>query len=309
MCIRDRRFVLASDLGVVLGVDAGDNHVAVTVSDLLDRTLVHHRTDIDSTESAAARRAPVLGQMEQALTEAGVSKDDILAICVGVAAPVNRAGVSPPHPDGFWERTNPGLADALADWAPAVEIKNDAQLAAIAEGSVGAAVGCRDYVALLAGEQRDVVPASHCGPDRALGDSGELSVVLDLDGRRPVGQCVGEARVRALPEAVGMRGRDPCAIHRSGDADADREDVILRDTRLGEGLLHLAEHRRAPRRRRFGRVDVRAVVHECAVEQIGDGDGDMVVTGIHAEHDTEIGCQHEASVSYTHLTLPTIYSV
>lgn len=148
-----RRFVLASDLGVVIGVDAGDNHVAVTVADLLDRTLVHHRTDIDSTQSSAARRATILEQMEQSLAEAGVSHESILAICVGVAAPVNRAGISPPHPDGFWERTNPGLAEALADWAPAVEIKNDAQLAAIAEGSAGAAVGCRDYVALLAGER------------------------------------------------------------------------------------------------------------------------------------------------------------
>ncbi|MCI1018322.1 ROK family protein [Microbacterium sp. C5A9] len=148
-----RRFVLASDLGVVVGVDAGDNHVAVTVADLLDRTLVHHRTDIDSTQSSSARRATILGQMEQALAEAGVPRDEVLAICVGVAAPVDRAGISPPHPDGFWERTNPGLAAALADWAPAVEIKNDAQLAAIAEGSVGAAIGCRDYVALLAGER------------------------------------------------------------------------------------------------------------------------------------------------------------
>ncbi len=150
-----RRFVLASDLGVVIGVDAGDNHVAVTIADLLDRTLVHHRTDIDSTQSASTRRATILEQMEQALAEADVSHESILAICVGVAAPVNRAGISPPHPDGFWERTNPGLAEALADWAPAVEIKNDAQLAAIAEGSVGAAVGCRDYVALLAGEEVD----------------------------------------------------------------------------------------------------------------------------------------------------------
>nr|WP_201470670.1 ROK family protein [Microbacterium hydrocarbonoxydans] len=148
-----RRFVLASDLGVVIGVDAGDNHVAVTIADLLDRTLVHHRTDIDSTQSSSARRATILEQMEQALAEASVSRESVLAICVGVAAPVNRAGISPPHPDGFWERTNPGLAHALAEWAPAVEIKNDAQLAAIAEGSVGAAVGCRDYVALLAGER------------------------------------------------------------------------------------------------------------------------------------------------------------
>lgn len=148
-----RRFVLASDLGVVVGVDAGDTHLAVTISDPLDRTLVHHRTDLDPGQSAHARRATILGQMQLALDEAGVARTEILAICVGVAAPVNRAGISPPHPDGFWERTNPGLAEALADWAPVVEIKNDAQLAAIAEGSAGAAVGCRDYVALLASER------------------------------------------------------------------------------------------------------------------------------------------------------------
>ncbi len=148
-----RRFTLAADLGVVIGVDAGDTHLAVTISDALDRTLVHHRTDLDPGQTAEQRRATILEQMAHALEEADVERTDILAICVGVAAPVNRAGVSPPHPEGFWERTNPGLAAALADWAPVVEIKNDAQLAAIAEGSAGAAVGCRDYVALLASER------------------------------------------------------------------------------------------------------------------------------------------------------------
>ena len=57
-----RRFVLSSDLGVVVGVDAGDTHLAVTVADPLDRTLVHHRTDLEQ----ATRR---IGQTPDTLRE------------------------------------------------------------------------------------------------------------------------------------------------------------------------------------------------------------------------------------------------
>ncbi|WP_435748294.1 ROK family protein [Microbacterium sp. PMB16] len=148
-----RRFALSADLGVVVGIDAGDTHLAVTVADPLERTLVHHRVEVDSTHTADERRATIIAALGAALDEAAVARGDVLAVCVGVAAPVDRTGVSPPHPDGFWERTNPGLAEALREWAPVVEIKNDAQLAAIAEGAVGAAIGCRDYVALLASER------------------------------------------------------------------------------------------------------------------------------------------------------------
>lgn len=148
-----RRFALSEDLGVVVGIDAGDTHLAVTVADPLERTLVHHRVEVDPTHTADERRATIIAALGAALDEAGVAREDVLALCVGVAAPVNRNGISPPHPEGFWERTNPGLAEALRDWAPVVEIKNDSQLAAVAEGAVGAAIGCRDYVALLASER------------------------------------------------------------------------------------------------------------------------------------------------------------
>lgn len=148
-----RRFALSPELGVVVGIDAGDTHIAVTVADPLDRTLVHHRVEVDQRQSAAARRASIIENLDAALLESGIAHDRVLALCVGVAAPVDRDGVSPPHPDGFWERTNPGLAEALRDRAPVVEIKNDAQLAAIAEGAEGAASGCRDYVALLSSER------------------------------------------------------------------------------------------------------------------------------------------------------------
>jgi len=247
-----RRFVLASDLGVVIGVDAGDTHLAVTIADPLDRTLVHHRTDLDPTQSAAARRAAILDQMAHALAEAEVPREAVLAICVGVAAPVNRVGVSPPHPEGFWERTNPGLADALDEWAPVVEIKNDAQLAAIAEGSAGAAVGCRDYVALLASERfgggvvvdGHVLHGAHGGVGEGVvfdhiigvGSAFGLRYALqdevragvesgDIDADSAVGRLAGEDRI------------DPRIVLTA--ASAGDGDALLATSRVGATLARV----------------------------------------------------------------------
>ena len=198
-----RRFSLSPDLGVVVGIDAGDTHLAVTVADPLDQTLVHHRVEVSQTQTASVRRSLIVEHLSAALDEAGVSRDRVLALCVGVAAPVDRNGISPPHPDGFWERTNPGLAEALADWAPVVLVKNDAQLAAIAEGAVGGAIGCRDYVALLASERYGggVVVDGHV-LHGAHGGVGEGVVFDHIVG---VGSAVG------LPYAVQDAVRDAVA--------------------------------------------------------------------------------------------------
>ena len=47
---------------------------------------------------------------------------------------------------------NPDLTELFGAWAPLVRVENDASLAAVAEGSVGAAVGLRDFVTVLSGE-------------------------------------------------------------------------------------------------------------------------------------------------------------
>ena len=241
-----RRFVLPADLGVVIGVDAGDTHLAVTVADLLDETFVHHRVEFDPTQTVSERRATILGRLGDALTEAGVAREQVLAVCVGVAAPVNRDGISPPHPEGFWERTNPGLAEALEDWAPVVQIKNDAQLAAIAEGAEGAAIGCRDYVALLASERfgGGVVVDGHV-LHGAHGGVGEGVVFDHIVG---VGSAFGlryavQDQVRAAVDSgeishdsavgrlVGTRRIDPrlvLTLAASGDRDA-----VLITSRVG----------------------------------------------------------------------------
>lgn len=247
-----RRFALAPDLGVVIGVDAGDTHLTVTVADALDRVLTHHRTDLDPEQSAGARRKTILGQMELALTEAAIRREDVLAICVGVAAPVNRVGISPPHPDGFWERTNPGLAEALAGWAPVVEIKNDAQLAAIAEGSTGAANGCRDYVALLASERfgggvvvdGHVLYGAHGGVGEGVvfdhivgvGSAFGLRYLLQDEVRVAVasGEIAHDTAIGRLADAEHVDPRTVLTAAASGDVDA-----LLATARVGATLARV----------------------------------------------------------------------
>jgi len=234
-----RRFVLAPDLGVVIGVDAGDTHLAVTVADPLDRTLVHHRLEFAPSQSADERRATILERLGDALTEAEVTPDRVLALCVGVAAPVNRDGVSPPHPDGFWERTNPGLAEALRDWAPVVQIKNDAQLAAIAEGTEGAAIGCRDYVALLASERfgggvvvdGHVLHGAHGGVGEGVvfdhivgvGSAFGLRYAVEDQVRAAVdeGEIAADSAVGRLVAADRIDPRLVLTLAASGDPDAE----------------------------------------------------------------------------------------
>lgn len=149
-----RRFAFQSDAGVVVGVDAGHTHLAVTVADLAGEVKHRLRRELDpQNDSPTERRTEIGDAVDAALQGAGRGRDDLVAICVGVPAPVDKHGRSPQHPDGFWARMNPDLADAFGPWAPLVRIENDASLAAVAEGSIGAAVGCSDYVALLAGQR------------------------------------------------------------------------------------------------------------------------------------------------------------
>jgi predicted NBD/HSP70 family sugar kinase len=247
-----RRFTLSLDLGVVVGIDAGDTHLAVTVADPLDRTLVHHRVEVDPTQSADQRLTTIIEQLRAALDEAGTHRDRVLALCVGVAAPVDRNGISPPHPEGFWERTNPGLAHALRGWASVVEIKNDAQLAAIAEGAVGRAVGCRDYVALLASERfgggvvidGHVLHGAHGGVGEAIvfdhivgvGSAFGLRYAVQDQARAAAasGEIASDGALGRLIQAGRIDARLVLTMAASGDADA----VLVAD-RVGATLARI----------------------------------------------------------------------
>lgn len=147
-----RRFELRADAAVLVGVDAGHEHLSATVADLKGVSLATQRFTLEiDRESAAERRTLVGHAVDEALAAAGRTRSDVLSVCVGVPAPVDAHGVSPAHRNGFWERMNPNLTGLLSDWAPLVRVENDASLAAVAEGALGVAKGRSDFVALLAG--------------------------------------------------------------------------------------------------------------------------------------------------------------
>ncbi|SFR89851.1 Sugar kinase of the NBD/HSP70 family, may contain an N-terminal HTH domain [Microbacterium sp. cf046] len=182
-----RRFELRADAGAVVGIDVGRGHLITTVADLRGRTLVRQHIDLDpENDGGDVRRALAERALDAALTTAGRSRADAIALCVGVPAPVNAAGESPPHRDGFWRRMNPGFADGFAAPIPLVRVENDAYLAAMAERTSGAAVGFDDFVVLLAGER--------------------LGAGIAVDGRILRGAHGGVAEMVAFDHVVGVGG-------------------------------------------------------------------------------------------------------
>jgi predicted NBD/HSP70 family sugar kinase len=237
-----RRFELRGDLGVVVGMDAGDTHLTVQVADLSGEVLVHARADLHPSQSVAERQAAVTAQIASVLSDAGVSRERVLAICAGVAAPVTRRGASPPHPEGFWERTNPHLVELLADWALAVEVKNDAQLAATAEGAAGDAIGCRDYIALLAGERlgAGVVIDGHLlhGAHGGVGEMLAFDAVRGVDSAYGLGPVLEKTARSILSEHPGTT--TGLAAVAAADIDAQR---VLSLAAVGDPLADLAVQR------------------------------------------------------------------
>lgn len=222
-----RRFALRASAAVLVGVDAGHSHITATVTDLRSHALATHQTshEIDS-EGLDARRGAVLATIDEALARAGRSRSDVLAVAVGVPAPVNAAGRSPRHPHSFWERMNPDLATALA-WAPIVRIDNDASLAAVAEGAAGAAVGCTDYITLLAGDRlgAGVVVDGHL----LRGAHGGVGEMVAFDHVEGVGSANGlGAMAAAWARAAVDEGRltPEGALARLSDTELDGRRVL-----------------------------------------------------------------------------------
>ncbi|HYI50239.1 MAG TPA: ROK family protein [Microbacterium sp.] len=243
-----RRFELRADAAVVVGTDVGPAHILTAVADLRGEILALERTATDlDHDSPDERRAAATSAVDDALRAAGRTRDDVLALCAGVPAPVDSAGASPPHRNGFWRRMNPNLTELFGTWAPLVRVENDASLAAVAEGSVGAAVGVRDFVTLLSGEflgagavvDGSLLRGAHGGVaemvafDHVVGveDAGGLTVRISRWAQEAI--LSGEfSRDGALEESwpAASDGREVLALARAGDPDA--EHLVARAGRV-----------------------------------------------------------------------------
>ena len=226
-----RRFELAADAGILVGVDAGEVSVRATVTDLRSQPLGTARlTSERDAPGKPLRITEIERSIDQALSKAGKSRDDVLAICVGVPAPVNSAGESPPHPEGYWGRRNPAVRETLEKWAPIVRVENDASLAAVAEGSIGAAIDCRDYLALLAGER--------------------MGAGVVVDGRLLRGAHGGVGEMVAFEHVKGVESADGIGwlltdwaekAIRDGNVDPDGALATMQPSEVaGQAILELA---------------------------------------------------------------------
>lgn len=155
-----RRYALRERAGVVVGVDAGYDRIAATVTDLRGRELgtsevgipAETPQSIERLADVGARRALTRAMFDDAIEASGVDAALVLAITVGVPAPVDAGGLSPDR--AFWQLMNPDLGRLFAGDAPIVTVENDANLAAIAERSSpdGRGRDVDSYIAMIVGE-------------------------------------------------------------------------------------------------------------------------------------------------------------
>lgn len=228
-----RRFELRADAAVVVGLDAGRRHLTAIVADLRGTVLgvTKKETDepsgaehVDPPDAAERRRDLISSTIDRALRAAGRARGDVLAVCIGVPAPVDGTGRSPAHRTGFWTRMNPDLRDVVAAWAPIVRVENDASLAAVAEGATGSARERLDFVAVLAGERigAGVVIDGRLlrGAHGGVGESVAFDHVDGVEGAYGIGYRIAEWARASIDAGALPDGHPLAAPGSTADAKA-----------------------------------------------------------------------------------------
>jgi predicted NBD/HSP70 family sugar kinase len=234
-----RRYSLYGTAGVVIGIDAGYDRMAATVADLRGRSLGSASVAIPAVTpqsvgrvaDSQTRRALARRVVEDALGAARASAGNVLALTVGVPAPVDSHGNSPVDNVGFWQLMNPGFAELFSRAAPIVTVENDANLVALAERSspTGGGHDVESYIALLA--------------DEGIGAG------IMVDGHLIRGRRGGAGEMRFLDHVTGVgssNGLALCARQwateaiQSGDLPPDSALGSLHPETLAAGDIHLA---------------------------------------------------------------------
>jgi predicted NBD/HSP70 family sugar kinase len=200
-----RRFELNERAGYVLGMDVGASKTTVVVADLRGKTVARSSRPFRAVDISARERIGIInGAVLTALDTAGASPGTVLAVCAGIAAPVDRNGdvMADQH---FWSHFDVGLRSALNElhgWT--VLLENDANLAALGECWQGSAAGVRDVVVILASERlgSGVIEGGRL-LHGSRGGAGELAYLDMVEG---VGDTFGIAMLARTWAAEALAG-------------------------------------------------------------------------------------------------------
>lgn len=136
--------------GVVVGVDLGRRHLKVAVADLSHSLLARREVAKPGDQGAAEDIELIRTEFPAALAEASVSRDEVVALGMGLPGPVHTTGElgdSTILPGWVGVRAADALEAALG---MPVGVDNDANLGALSESKWGAGVGVLDLVYLKA---------------------------------------------------------------------------------------------------------------------------------------------------------------
>ncbi|AQX80170.1 hypothetical protein BWO91_09435 [Plantibacter flavus] len=243
-----RRYELRIDAGIVVGVDAGAHSITAIAADLRGRELARSHHTVDPAATAEARVDAVDAAIDEAVRQFGTKP--LLCIVLGVPAPIDALGRSP-EGNVFWDRMNPRLGERIRDRGCAVVTDNDANLAAVAEGAIGAGVGVDSYITVVTGERLGAGYVVDGRLVRGRGRAGELHLLDLVDG---VGSSRGIAAILrdwgreyresgGLPESSQL-SRIPVAQvdAQSVLAAADQGDTVALDLvrRMGDRIARMS---------------------------------------------------------------------
>jgi predicted NBD/HSP70 family sugar kinase len=220
-----RRFELNERAGYVLGVDVGVAKTTVVVADLRGKALGRSSQPFAGAEISAEERIAVIDRTAMmALHGVGASADSVLAVCAGIAAPVDRNGdvLVTQH---FWGLFDVGLKAALRDlrgWT--VLLENDANLAALGDRWRGAAAGVDDVVVILASER---FGSGVIDDGRLLhgvgGGAGEFAFLDMVEG---VGDTYGIATLARVWAAEALAGKAKTSLREHAAEGPEAEHVF-----------------------------------------------------------------------------------
>lgn len=216
-----RHFELRGEAGLLVGVDAGIQEVRAVAADLTGCVIASRCSDVPDPPGDRRWRA-ILEIVDEVVAAAGGQPDDVAALTIGTP-PANR-GESSSRGAGA------DLCSTLSRRFPAVRVENDAALAALAEGSVGAAHGYEHFVALLSGEGLGAgVVLGGSLVHGARGRVGDLEALRSMTG---VGGTGGFRNTAALGTRLGhvcgvlARFYDPHRIVVCGAMVAELEEAV-----------------------------------------------------------------------------------
>jgi len=182
---RAQMVTLARNLGLVVGVHFAERSLRAVLADVTQRVVAEQRLPLPPDHRADSGLDRVALLVEEMVDSLGASKTEVLAVGVGIQAPVD---------------TTTGMVSATGvlrgwDWVPVqqvlgdrmgvpVRVENDANLGALAELRLGAGIGLRNvvYVRASYGIGLGLVVDGRLVHGRS-GLAGELGhVVVDPDG-------------------------------------------------------------------------------------------------------------------------------